>query len=151
MSVTPVNDIELEAFCSPKRSAGELERDVWETVQRLNRAWAVDGAPEKLEEFFAPEMVAITPTDRFRRKGRASCIDGWSGFARAARIHRWVESNQRVVLIGQGRGAVVAYDFEIDFEMNGRLIEMRGRDLRMLDHRDGHWWLVADHYSATPG
>jgi len=27
---------------------------------------------------------------------------------------------------------------------------MRGRDLMMLDKRDGRWWLVADHFSPTP-
>jgi hypothetical protein len=31
------------------------------------------------------------------------------------------------------------------------VVQMRGRDLMTLDKRDGRWWLVADHFSPTPG
>jgi hypothetical protein len=41
--------------------------------------------------------------------------------------------------------------FEIDFEMGGRLVEMRGRDLMTLEKRDGRWWLVADMFAPAPG
>jgi hypothetical protein len=26
-----------------------------------------------------------------------------------------------------------------------------GRDLMTREKRDGHWWLVADHFSPSPG
>jgi ketosteroid isomerase-like protein len=127
-----------------------VENEIWATVVALNRLWTVDGQPEKLVDYFAPEMVAITPTDRFRREGRDACVAGWTEFVRATRIRRWVEKNPLILVIGDGRSAVVAYDFHIDYEMGGHLVSMAGRDLMTFDKRDGRWWLVADTFSAMP-
>jgi hypothetical protein len=44
-----------------------------------------------------------------------------------------------VLVLADGRCAAVAHDFEIDYEMGGRLVEMRGRDLMTLEKRDGRW------------
>ena len=79
------------------------EREVWATVQALNRAWTEDGEPERLAEYFAPEMIAITPTDHVRREGTrgASCSCG----VRAGRVGRGAEASLRVggeaVVIGE--------------------------------------------------
>ena len=126
------------------------ESEVWAFVQEMNRAWTVDGKPERLLDYFAPEMIAITPTDRFRREGRASCVAGWTEFVRATKILRWIETNPFVLMLAEGRVAVVACDFEIDYLAGGRVVKMSGRDLMTLDKRDGRWWLVADHFSPTP-
>lgn len=127
-----------------------LEHEVWAVVVALNRLWTSDGAPERLVEYFAPEMLAIAPTDAFRREGQASCVAGWTDFARTSRIRRWEEKNPKVLLLADGRCAVVAYDFEIDFEVNHRLIEMRGRDLMTFEKRGNRWWLVADMFAPAP-
>jgi len=127
-----------------------VAREVWSVVQTLNRLWTVEGRPEQLVEYFAPEMIAITPTDQQRREGRAACVAGWVEFAHTTKIHRWVESNPTVLMLAENRGAVVAYDYEIDFEMGERRIQLRGRDLMTLEKRDGRWWLLADHFSSAP-
>jgi ketosteroid isomerase-like protein len=127
------------------------ENEVWDFVQEMNRVWAIDKKPERLSDYFAPEMVAITPTDRHRREGRGSCVAGWTEFVQATKILRWAERNPVVLMLAEGRSAVVAYDFEINHELGGREVQMRGRDLMTLDKRDGRWWLVADHFSPTPG
>jgi hypothetical protein len=132
-------------------SLPQIERDVWDSVMELNRLWTEKGRPERLADHFAPEMIAVTPTDSFRREGRAACVEGWTDFVRATRIRRWAAKNRRVLVLADGRCAVVAYDFEIDYEMGGRLIEMRGRDLMTLELRDGRWWLVADMFAPAPG
>jgi uncharacterized protein (TIGR02246 family) len=124
--------------------------EVWATVQALNRLWTVDGTPERLAEYFAPEMVAITPTDRQRREGREACVAGWTEFVRTTKIHRWVESNPIVLMMAKDQAAVVAYDYDIDFTMGGHLIQLRGRDLMTLEKRQGRWWLIADQFSSTP-
>ena len=126
------------------------QEEVWAVVQELNKLWTVDAAPERLVDYFAPEMVAISPTERFRVEGQAACVASWTGFARAARTSRWAEKNPWIQLVAQGQAAVVAYDFEIDYEMGGRRVEMSGRDLMTLVRRDGRWWLVADHFSPMP-
>jgi len=126
------------------------EDEVWAFVQEMNRVWTVEGTPERLVDYFAPEMVAVTPTDRLRREGRDACVAGWTEFVRTAKILRWIEKNPLVLMLAEGHSAVVACDFEIDFKTGGHLVKMSGRDLMTLDKRDGRWWLVADHFSPTP-
>ena len=53
-------------------------------------------------------------------------------------------------MLAEGRSAVVACDFEIDFKAGDHVVQMSGRDLMTLDKRNGRWWLVADHFSPTP-
>jgi ketosteroid isomerase-like protein len=77
-------------------------------------------------------------------------VTGWTDFARGSRIHRWEEKNPKVLVLADGRCAVVAYDFEIDFETGGHLIEMRGRDLMTFEKRADRWWLVADMFAPAP-
>jgi ketosteroid isomerase-like protein len=124
--------------------------EVWATVQALNRLWTVEGRPDRLSEYFAAEMVAITPSDRERREGREACVAGWTEFVRTTTIHRWEERNPLVLMLSGDRGAVVAYNFTIAFTLGGRLIEMRGRDLMTFEKRQDRWWLLADHYSPAP-
>jgi ketosteroid isomerase-like protein len=127
-----------------------IEHEVWDVVVALNRLWARGGDPARLVDYFAPEMIAITPTDTFRREGQMSCVAGWTDFVRASRILRWEEKNPKVLVLADGRCAVVAYDFDIDFETNGHLIEMRGRDLMTFEKRANRWWLVADMFAPAP-
>ena len=127
------------------------EDEVWAFVREMNRVWTVDGKPERLVDYFAPEMVAITPTDRFRREGRESCVAGWTEFVRSTTILRCIETNPLILILAEGRSAVVAYDYAIDCRVDARVVQMSGRDLMTLDKRDGRWWLVADHFSPTPG
>jgi ketosteroid isomerase-like protein len=128
-----------------------MQTEVWAFVQTLNQVWTVERAPEKLVAYFAPDMIAITPTDQTRREGQADCVAGWTDFVRAATIQRWVERNPMVLMLAGGNAAVVAYDFEIEFTMGGHPVVMHGRDLMTLEKRANRWWLVADHYSPTPG
>jgi hypothetical protein len=95
-------------------------------------------------------MVAITPTDRQRREGRDACVAGWTDFVHASKIYRWQESNPLVLMLAAEQAAVVAYDYEIDFEMGGHRIQQRGRDLMTLEKREGRWWLLADQFSSAP-
>jgi ketosteroid isomerase-like protein len=36
-------------------------------------------------------------------------------------------------------------------QAGGRGVQMSGRDLMTLEKRDDRWWLVADHFSPSPG
>ena len=123
------------------------KKDVWETVQRLNRAWT-QGDPAELSQFFHRDMVAITPVDRLRREGQAACIEGWTGFTRMARILDWKETDPLVRLYGNA--AVVAYYYDMKCEIGGQTLRLQGRDLFMLIKEQGRWLAVADQFSSFP-
>lgn len=124
-----------------------IQQDIWRTVRAMNDAWT-QGNPDDLVNFFHPNMVAITATDRLRRLGQAECLAGWKGFAQAATIHHWTESEPMIQVYGES--AVVSYYFDMAFTMGGQRIEMGGRDLFFFVREQGRWWAVADQYSAYP-
>ncbi len=120
---------------------------VWDTLRALNDCWT-KGNPDDLVDYFHPQMIAITATDRHRREGSAACIAGWKGFAEMATIHHWREVDPVIHLYGDS--AVVAYDFDMAFTINGQRIEMGGRDMFFFVRENGRWWAVADQFSAYP-
>lgn len=122
-------------------------QEIWATVRALNDAWT-KGRPDDLVNYFHPQMIAITPTDRHRREGGAACLAGWKGFAEAATIHHWKEIAP--VIHVYGNCAVVAYDFDMSFDMNGQTIAMGGRDMFFFVKEKGRWWAVADQFSPYP-
>jgi ketosteroid isomerase-like protein len=127
-----------------------IRKEVWETVQAMNRAWTVDREPARLREFFHRDMIAVTATDRGRLDGREACVASWARFVEAARVRRWVELEPKVQVYCGGAAAVVSYEFDIAFDTPGGTVEVGGRDTFTLVREDGRWWIVLDHFSPTP-
>jgi ketosteroid isomerase-like protein len=128
----------------------ERQREAWEMVQALNRLWTVERRTERLREYFHPEMVAIPGNERHRIEGGDACVAAWKRFSDAARVTSWRELAPDVRLHAGGEVAIVTYEYEIAFEMGGRMFELGGRDLLVLAREAGRWWVVADHFSAYP-
>jgi len=124
-----------------------IKQEIWATVRAMNDAWT-KGNPDDLAQFFHRDMVAITATERNRLNGGAACIAGWKGFANAAHIHRWVEIDP--VIHVYGNSAVVAYNFDMSFDMGGQTINMGGRDMFFFVKENDKWWAVADQFSPYP-
>lgn len=124
-----------------------VEQEIWATIRALNDAWT-KGNPDDLSQYFHPEMLAITATDRHRLDGGAACITAWKSFANAARIHHWKEVDPVIRVYGDS--AVVAYDFDMSFGMGGQTVNMAGRDMFFLVRENGKWWAVADQFSPYP-
>lgn len=126
----------------------DAEAEVWRTVQALNRTWTT-GDVGDLEDYFHPEMIAITPTDGDRLVGREACIAAWRRFTDSTTTLKWRETDPVVCV--HGDAAVVAYNYELSCEMGGQEAEMAGRDMFFLVLEDGHWFAVADQFSGVPG
>jgi hypothetical protein len=116
-------------------------------VRALNDAWT-KGNPDDLANYFHPNMVAITATERLRRDGGPACLAGWKGFAEATQLHHWTEADPVIHVYGDS--AVVAYYFDMSFTLGGQTIDMGGRDMFFFTREEGRWWAVADQYSAYP-
>jgi hypothetical protein len=127
-----------------------VRQDVWQTIIKMNKLWTVDNKVEELATYFHENMVAITPTDKFRREGQSSCVAGWKSFTDVAKINYWKEIDPRIDLYGNDLFAIVTYRFEMSFDVNGQIIEMSGRDMFSLVKENNKWWIVADQYSPTP-
>lgn len=132
----------------PLRFDDPVQQEIWQTVRALNAAWT-QGDADDLADYFHPDMIAITASDRLRRVGAADCIAGWKGFAEAATIHHWREIDP--IIRVHGDAAVVAYYFDMSFDMGGRTLTLGGRDMFFLVRENGRWWAVADQFSGYPG
>lgn len=132
----------------PGTMVDPVEQEVWSTIRALNDAWT-KGNPDTLAEYFHPQMLAVTPTDRLRREGAEQCIAGWRAFAEATHIHHWREVAP--IIHVYGNAAVVSYYYDIAFDMGGQRFEEGGRDLFFLVRENGRWWAIADQFSSYPG
>src|SRR5258706_1724304 len=90
------------------------QQEVWKTLRALNDAWT-KGNPEKLKQYFHENIVAITPTDRERLKGREASFGAWNKFVQSTKILEWKEIDPIVQVYGNA--AVVTYNFEISYEI----------------------------------
>ncbi|TRW93174.1 nuclear transport factor 2 family protein [Candidatus Methylobacter oryzae] len=124
-----------------------VQQEIWTTIRALNDAWT-KGNPDDLANYFHRNMVAITSTDRMRREGGVDCIAGWKGFAEATRIHHWRETDPVIHVYGDA--SVVAYYFDIAFDMNGQTFNSAGRDMFFMVKEEGRWWAVGDQFSSFP-
>jgi hypothetical protein len=93
-------------------------------------------------------MAAIAATEHNRIDGAAACIASWKDFASAAKIHHREESDP--VIHVYGSSAVVAYYFDMSFDMGGQAINMGGRDMFLLVKENGKWLAVADQFFPYP-
>ncbi len=75
------------------------QQEIWATLRALNDAWT-QGDPARLADYFHRDMIALTPVDRLRRHGAASCIAGWQDFAESTRIHSWREIEPLIRVFG---------------------------------------------------
>jgi len=124
-----------------------IKQEIWATVRAMNDAWT-KGNPDDLSQFFHRDMVAITATDRKRLESGPACVAGWKGFCNAARTHRWEEIDP--IIHVYGNSAVVAYYFDMSFDMGGKTITMGGRDMFFFVKEGERWWAVADQFSPYP-
>lgn len=124
-----------------------MENEILKFIKDLNYCWT-KGNPEDLNNYFHEDMVAVTPTDRYRREGSKSCVEGWAQFAKNAKIHSWKESDHRISIFSNA--AVVTYYFDMSFDMGGQTVHMSGRDMFTLVKEGDRWWAVADQFSAFP-
>lgn len=127
--------------------ADPIQQEIWTILRALNDAW-IRGNPDDLINYFHRDMIAIIPGERNRLESGAACVAGWKAFAKAAQIHCWEEKNP--VIRVHGNAAVVAYEYTMSFDMDGRTIDSQGRDLFFFVKEDGRWWAVADQFSLFP-
>ena len=125
-----------------------VEREIWSTVEALNRCWTT-GSPGDLREYFHETMVAITPGDSMPLVGREACVSAWTQYAEATTIISWHAHGPRIWTYG--RTAVVTYSYAMVCERDGTRLSPSGRDMMALLEDEGRWWVVADHFSPHPG
>jgi len=128
----------------------QIKEQVWNRVKAINQAWTQEGRIDELKKYFHQDMVAIVPSDSSRLEGQTKCLNNWQEFALSTKINYFEESKPLVQIYNQGKTAIVTYYYEGSFEMGGRTMILRGRDMMVLIKEKNQWYLVADHFSSMP-
>lgn len=128
----------------------KAQEQIWKFIQEMNRKWTVENNADELKNYFHKDMVAISPTDQKRIEGRENCVASWKNFSENAKIHFLKESEPKIQVYGGGKFAIVTYYFDMSFDMGGKTIKMKGRDMFSLVNENGKWLVVADQFSSSP-
>ena len=119
--------------------AGSHEADVWRVVQQVNQAW-LHGRTEELRDLLHVAVVIVPPDGSGPVRGLEACIESYRDFAAQAKVLRFEEFSPAVDVFGGT--AVVAYDFEIFYELGGTWTTERGHELTVLSRTNARWWVV---------
>ncbi len=127
-----------------------ITADILVMIRAMNQAWTTGWHEEDFRQYIHENAVAVVPSAPGRLEGRDAYVAGWKGFALAATIHSWEESDHLVEVYAGNRCSVVTYFFTIDFTMGGIRQTMQGRDMFFLVKEGKRWLVVADQYSPEP-
>lgn len=127
-----------------------ITTDILATIRDMNRAWTTGWHEEEFRQHIHKDAVAVVPSVPGRLEGRDAYVAGWRGFALAATIHSWQESDYKVEIFTGGKCSVATYYFTIDFTLGGVRQTMKGRDMFFLVKEGKTWLVVADQYSPEP-
>jgi uncharacterized protein (TIGR02246 family) len=111
----------------------------WETVQRINRAWR-NGDAAGIARLFHPDAVIVHPGFEGRSEGRNACVRSYQEFAEQVAVQRLDEFDAHIDVVGDT--AVVTYEFEISYLMDGDEMHDSGRDVFVLSRAGGGRWQV---------
>jgi uncharacterized protein (TIGR02246 family) len=109
----------------------------WETVQRINQAWR-DSDALGIANLFHEDAVIVHPGFEGRSEGRDACTMSYAAFAEQATVQRLDVFDHHVDVVGDA--AVVTYAFEIDYVLEGELVNDSGHDIFVLRRADGGPW-----------
>jgi ketosteroid isomerase-like protein len=125
-------------------------REIETMVREMNRCWTAGWHEEQFRHYIHPDAVAIVPATPGRLLGQVAYVAGWRGFAEAAVIHEWKETDHKVRVYAGGKCAVVTYLFSITFAMGTSKQTMQGRDMFFLVKEGRKWLVAADQFSPEP-
>ena len=112
---------------------------VLDLMKQINRAW-IEGRYDVLEEFFHDSMVITTPGFQIVGEGKRACVDSYKSFGTRAVIKSLKESGHVIRL--WGNTGVVAYQYELDYEMDETEYHDLGTDVYAFSRVDGKWKAV---------
>jgi hypothetical protein len=120
-------------FGNPEQNA------VWEVMKEINLAWVHD-RPEDMELHLHPNMVIVTSDVEYRADGREACIASYRDFCDRAEIQEYKEDKPNVDIFGEQ--AVVIYQFDISYKLEGATHRDRGSDIFVFKREQDQWQAI---------
>jgi uncharacterized protein (TIGR02246 family) len=132
-------------------TGGSEQREVWDAVLAINRAWSVERDLKKFATLLHPDMVVIDPVHRERLAGRDAVLESYRGYLAAVpTIHGFRERDPKVRVF-DNRFAIATYYWDMSYvTADGQSVQVSGRDMYALVREGDRWLAVADQFSEFP-
>lgn len=129
---------------SPDTEQAKL--DAWNTVQAINRHWAITEDMDSLALYIHDDMTLISPGSIL--VGKDAIIDSYRKYAEYAETVGVEDSESLVQLYNDNQTAVVTYKNHLTIKKpDGGMESFISRDMYSLVFDKGRWLAVAQHYS----
>ena len=119
-------------------------------VGQINDAWRA-GRVDELAAYFHPAMVIVGPGYEVLARGADDCVASYRDFLGASVVHQYQESK---LLVHETDGVAVAtYEWEMEYEQNGKRSRERGTDLFVFQKQGNGWqavWRAVTFAPASP-
>ncbi len=119
--------------------ATQAQQDMWKTLQEINMAWA-QGRLDDLRQYFHKDMVIVAPGFQQRVNGQDACIKTFEEFVNQASNIAYEETPLAVDVCGDT--AVVAYEYEVRYDMKGESHRETGQDIFIFAREGQHWLAI---------
>jgi len=108
-------------------------------MRQINQAW-LKGQVEDLAPLVHSEIVMCFPDFAGKIQGREDFLAGFRDFCQNATIEEFHECDQQLDVVGDT--AVVNFRYEMVYQRSGGRYRANGRDLWVLEKREGSWIAV---------
>lgn len=115
------------------------KREISEIIKKINLSW-VEGRPENLAEYIHENMMIVSPELKIMGKGKETCIKSYADFVNQATVNKYDESEAEIYVWGST--AIASYEYDVEWEMNGKSYKEQGRDLFVFTYENGKWLAV---------
>jgi len=134
------------ALNTDEEKSGKLKQKAWQTVQTINRLWAITEDMDSLSLFVHDQMILISPGGVIQ--GKENIINSYRKYTESAETTHFLESEPFIQLYNHDQTVIISYDSDLKIkDAEGVVQSFRCRDMYTLIAENDRWIAVAQYYS----
>lgn len=112
---------------------------VGQAVKSINEHW-LNKEYEKIGDYVSDTVVLFPPGSEKQILSREGYIQSYRDYDLSAATREFSTEAPDIEIYGDA--AVAVCPFHVEYELNGKIYQERGRDILVFSRSDGHWKLV---------
>jgi len=120
-------------------SNNDMKNEIRQTVERINEA-SRRGDTETLEHLCHKDVIIVPPGFVRRAEGRDTYLKSVEDFCAIGTFLEYKELSMKIDIFGNV--AIVYYNYETKWEMEGKIFSETGNIVMVLSRNDGKWLMI---------
>jgi len=117
----------------------EESKILWGIVTSINKSWA-EGDIYSIKHAFHENVVVAGPDYQHLCESKEDCIKSYEHFANNTKVKGFKEFDPVVDVFGLT--AVVSYTFDVQYKMNDKDYDEKGKEVLVFSKESGKWLIV---------